>query len=192
MIMPSDYDRQASSADEQQLAMQAGSGDREALAELLQRSYDDLLRFCYRYMANIHAAEDVVQDVLTTISSGRHWPTGAFRPWLYRVARNRCLDLLKRRNDGRAGAGSVMRASRWASPRTGPRTAVFREERHDRIQRVMDRMSDPHREVLTLRYFEDLNRKEIAEVLELSESVVKSRLFEARRELRRLLGETKL
>ena len=51
-------------------------------------------------------------------------------------------------------------------------------------------MPEHHREVLILRYFEDLDRGEIAEILELSESVVKSRLFEARRKLREHLQDS--
>ncbi len=173
------------------LLRRAGGGDRQARGELVSRSQDVILRFCRTYVGNLHDAEDAVQDVMACVATGDRLPDQRFRPWLYRVARNRCLAALRRRRNGPVGAGSAAGGSRWPSPRTGPRTAVLRNEWYERLHKLVDSMPEQHREVLILQYFEDLGRKEIAEILELSESVVKSRLFEARQKLREQLQESR-
>ena len=103
---------------------------------------------------------------------------------------NRCLNALRdRRNDGIA-PGVGVSGSRWASPRTGPRTALLRDERSEHIRRIIATLPPPQRDVLILRFFEDLSRAEVAAVLDLPESVVKSRVFEAFKKLRERLRET--
>ena len=152
------------------------------------------MRYCCAYLERYEDAEDAAQDVLATLTAGANLPEGRVKPWLYRVARNRCLNLLARRMDAREGAGSVVRDSRWNSPRTGPRTgprtAALRAEARERVRHVLAEMSDEHRDVLILRYFEGLRRKEIAEVLCIAETVVRSRLYRASMKLREALGET--
>ena len=173
-----------------ELLRRAVGGDAGATEALVSRYQSAMQRFCQALLGNVHDAEDAVQDVMSCVAAGDRLPNERFRPWLYRVARNRCLADLRRRKDGRVGAGSAVRDSRWASPRTGPRTALLRNEWYDRLRGLVETMPEHHREVLILRYFEDLDRGEIAEILELSESVVKSRLFEARRKLREHLQDS--
>lgn len=176
--------------DDDELLRRARGGDTQARGELVSRYQETILRFCQTYLGSLHDAEDAAQDVMTCVATGVRLPDQRFRAWLYRVARNRCLAALRTRRNNRVG-GLVAGASRWPSPRTGPRTAVLRNEWYERLHKLVDTMPEHHREVLILRYFEDLGRKEIAEVLELSESVVKSRLFEARQKLREQLQESR-
>ena len=188
--MSTTQSRSGASLDDEVLIARARDGDNGAVGELMARSREAVVRFCLRYLGDPHEAEDAAQDVLAQVASGSRWPEGAFRPWLYRMARNRCLDLLKARRGGRVGAGPLVRDSRWPSPRTGPRTALLRDERRERIRGLVAAMPEPHREVLILRYFEDLSRGEIAQVLGLPVSLVKSRLFEARQKLKERLYES--
>lgn len=177
--------------DDDELLRRARDGDTRARGELVSRYQETILRFCQTYLGGLHDAEDAAQDVMACVATGDRLPDQRFRPWLYRVARNRCLAALRKRRNGRVGAGPVAGESRWTSPRTGPRTAALRNEWYERLHELVDTMPEHHREVLILRYFEDLGRKEIAEILELSESVVKSRLFEARQKLREQLQESR-
>ncbi len=177
--------------DDDELLRRARDGDTQARGELVSRYQETIMRFCRTYLGNLHDAEDAVQDVMACVATGDRLPDQRFRPWLYRVARNRCLAALRTRRNGPVGAGSAAGGSRWPSPRTGPRTAVMRNEWYERLRLLVDTMPEHHREVLILRYFEDLGRKEIAEVLEITESVVKSRLFEARHKLREQLPESR-
>ena len=175
---------------DEELVRRAQRGDPDGSSQIVERYSPLLVRFCYRYLGRFDEAEDAVQDVLSTIVAG-HWPEGTLRSWVFRLARNRCIDLLRARNDGQVMGLSVRGDSKLPSPHTGPRTAVLREDRHQDLRRHLESLVPEHREVLVLRYFESLARREIAEVLELSDSVVKSRLFEARRQLQRMISETK-
>ena len=172
-----------------QLDEQARSGDPSAQAELVTLHRDALVRFCYRYLGDFGHAEDAAQDVFATLSEGDSWPSGSLRAWLFRAGRNRAIDLLKRRRGGRAGAGSFIGSSALPSHRTGPSTAFARREQEERLREHLAALAPECAEVLVLRYFEDLSREEIAEVMGLSESVVKSRLFKGREDLRRRMRE---
>ena len=185
------------SPSDEELVRRLQADELAAADELATRYREALVRYCFSHLGTLADAEDAAQDVLATLATlaarkgTDGLPTGPFRPWIYRVARNRCLDLLKRRADGRAGAGSFVRDSRWPSPRTGPRTRLLRDEQQDRLRELLGSIPDHHREVLVLRYFEDLKRQEIAQILDLPESVVKSRLFKARLHLKKRMAEQK-
>lgn len=117
----------------------------------------------------------------------QRWPSGTFRAWIYRIAHNHCIDEQRRIGKGLVGYGTLFGASRLVSPRTGPPTAFDRRERDERLRTALAAMPSDLADVLTLRYFENLTRKEIGCVLELSESTVKERLAQARQEMARKL-----
>jgi len=145
---------------------------------------NDLLRFCLRYLGQVADAEDVVQDVAVKLSEQTEIESP--RAWMFRAARNRCLNILRQRRD----PGTLFAESKFPSPWTGPRTAVNRDERNNRIRAAITAMPRDLGEVLTLRYLEGFGRKETAEILERSETEVKVQLGRARHELARKLKET--
>lgn len=162
-----------------------GEPDAAALLDDLYR--DALYRFCWGYLGGSEEAEDAVQDICFKVLSAKEVPE-RFRPWIYRVARNHCLNVLRgrgRRKDGHP----LPSASRLHVALTGQLTKLANDELRLRMADMVDALSDSHREVLRLRYAEDLSRAEIAEILELPESVVKSRLFEGLKRLREQAGE---
>lgn len=163
------------------LEERARAQDREARSELLVRARRSLVAFCQRYLVNIDAAEDAAHDVLAALASAT-WPAGSFRSFAFRSARNRCLDLLARRRDGRAGNGSL--SSFFPPAQTGPGTAVGKAEQYAKLRRHLRELPPMKMEVLVLKYFDSLSRKEIADVLGITEGLVRSRLSEARKELR--------
>lgn len=167
-----------------ELESQARQGDKRAAARLLEQAREELVRFCYRYLGNVHEAEDTVQDVLAGMM-GRAWPSESYRTHLFRTARNRCLDLWKRRQGGRMG--SFFADSCVPSPRTGPETAAVRQDEGEHLRRHLAVLSRDLAEIVTLRYLDGMSRREIAEVLELPASLVKSRLREAMKALDRLV-----
>ncbi len=150
---------------------------------LLDELYRDVLfRCCWGYLGSTEEAEDAVQDVCFKVLSAKQVPDH-FRPWLYRVARNHCLNVLRSR--GRRVRGQQLpAASQLGVALTGQLTRLANQEFQSRLRELVSDLSDAQREVLRLRYVEGLSRGEIAEVLELEESVVKSRLFEGLKRLR--------
>lgn len=151
---------------------------------LLDRLYRDaLIRFCRGYLGRVDEAEDAVQDICCRVLIARAVPT-SFRPWLYKTARNHCLNLLRSRRR-RPDGGELPAASRIDAALTGNLTRLVRHEQHALVADLVERLPQAQQEALRLRYVEGLSRGEIAEVLEIPESLVKSRLFEGIQRLRR-------
>ena len=106
-----------------------------------------------------------------------------FRAWIYKIARNRCLDVIRAKGRRREDQ-DLASASRVDDDLTGCLTRLVRREQRAHLRRALAALSENHREVLHLRYAEDLSREEIAQVLGLPEPVVKSRLYEGMVKLR--------
>ena len=156
--------------------------DPDAGAELNRLYREALLRFCWGYLGRMEEAEDAVQDISCKVLSAKDIPD-AFRPWLYKIARNQCLNLLRHRArhyDGQALPG----VSQVYEALTGQLTQLVRKEARSNLAEMVQSLEETQREVLRLRYVEDLSRTEIAEVLDIPESVVKSRIFEGLKKLR--------
>ena len=163
------------------LAARLRAGDRSA-AELLEREYRPaIVRFAYNYLGDASEAEDAAQEVFVKALSSKSSPE-AVRPWLYRIARNHCLNVLRNRRV-RAEQHLPSRAPFYES-RAGNLTRLVAAENAEVLRQRIDELSPDHREVLELRYSEDLGREEIAVILDLAPSVVKSRLYEAMKKLR--------
>lgn len=157
-------------------------GDPQA-GELLQRRHGPaMLRFCMGYLHDPAEAQDAVQEVFYRVLKDEVVPDH-FRAWLYRIARNHCLKALRTRKR-RPPPAALPADSHMPGTATGPLTRMARTELREKLTDLVAGLSEAHSEVLRLRYGEDLSRAEIAEVLELPESVVKSRLFEAVKKLR--------
>ena len=90
------------------------------------------------------------------------------------------------RDGARRGEGRLRTAFDAADSRTGALTRMIGAERGDELNDWLARLSTEHQEVLRLRYAEDLSRAEIAEVLEIPPSLVKTRLYEGVRRLREI------
>lgn len=165
------------------LVLRLRSGEEEAGKMLDELYRHSLQRFCRGYLGRADEVEDVVQDVFCRILNSETIPE-KFRAWIYQIARNRCLDALRRRAR-RPSDKTLLTDVHLESVLTGNLTRLVRKEQRARLLQLLATLSADQREVLSLRYTEGLSRGEIAEVLEISESVVKSRLFEGLEKLRR-------
>lgn len=160
------------------------AGRAGAAEELEARYRRPLERFAYGYLGKREAVEDAVQDVLCKVLA-TETPPHSLRPWLYRVTRNFCLNQLDS-SEFRASRESAEFDDEYVISQTGHLTKLVREEQRLALARLVQDLSADQREVLRLRYAEDLTREEIATVLDVSISVVKSRLYEGLKRLRAL------
>jgi RNA polymerase sigma-70 factor (ECF subfamily) len=143
---------------------------------------ESLVRFCSGYLGNRDEAEDAAQEVLgrAIALEGQI----ADRPtWLRRTARNHCLNLLRTRRRRRDGE-RLPTDPPFARSLAGPLTRMAGAERERAVRDAVAALTDEQREALWLRYGENLPRAEIAAILDVEESVVKSRLHEALEKLR--------
>jgi RNA polymerase sigma-70 factor (ECF subfamily) len=164
--------------------LREGNSEAGALLDELYR--DALVRFCWGYLGRVEEAEDAAQDICYKVLTAKGVPDG-LRPWLYKIARNHCLNVLRYRARHREDVELPV-ASHLDELLTGHLTRLVQKEQRDHVGELVRSLPESQREVLRLRYVEDLTRAEIAVVLEIAESLVKSRLFEGLKRLRELIA----
>ena len=166
-------------------------GDREAFSELVLRYQRPIYNAALAILRRPEDASDVTQTVfLKIVERGDGYdPQYKLFSWLYRIAVNESLDLLRR---GRRETALDDDHDIADVDGRGPEALLSHTEMSALVRRSVMSMSVNDRVVLTLRHFSDCSYVQMAEILDLDEKTVKSRLFEARRRLRGLLGDLEL
>jgi RNA polymerase sigma factor (sigma-70 family) len=167
------------------LARTAAAGDPGALHALLVAVGPDVLRLCARFLPHREDAEEACQDTLLALARGitRFEGRSSFHTWLHRLAANRARSTyqrLRRRFDAEASGTPLPDTP---DPR---RTSVVAGTRLDLLD-ALECLSPGLAESVTLRDVLGLSYREIAELQGVPEGTVKSRIHEARRQLRREL-----
>jgi RNA polymerase sigma-70 factor (ECF subfamily) len=180
-----------------QAALGRGGGDREALGELLQRHSGALFGFFALQVGDPTLAEDLVQEAFTRVIGARERfdSRRPFRPWLWTIAHNLAKTARSRRHhaqdhqslDDAGPRGEIPLGERLADPAPSPRSRREESERSERLRAAMDLLEEPHRDVLLLKYFQDLPSGVVAEILGVSEGTVWSRTHRALRRMGQIL-----
>ena len=164
------------------------NGDREAFAELVVRYQRPIYNAAFWVLRRAEDAHDVTQDVFLKVAErlDEYDPEYKFFSWIYRIAVNEALNLLRRNGREEALDEEI---DIPAGESTNPERKAGEAELARRIQAALMHMATNDRVVLTLRHFSELSYQEIGQILDLDEKTVKSRLFEARLRLRKLLQD---
>lgn len=181
-------------SDEQAMWRVQTEDDHAAFALLVDRWREKIRQLCVRMTGNLHTGEDLVQDVFARVFEKRREWRGAskFSTWLWRIAVNRCYDEMRRpasrvtTESFDDESSTVVLDINVAESRT-PCDSLAAEEEAELVRRGLMNLSEHHRAVLVLRHYENLKLREIAEVLDLPEGTVCSRMAEALTQLTRLL-----
>ena len=182
--------------DEQAMWRVKMQDDAQAFAQLVRRWERPVQSLCARMTGDAQRGEDLAQDAFTRIFARRkdYQASGRFATFLWRVALNLCYDELRRISRRRESAlesgddeteGAV--ETHFVAPSPAPDFALVEQERAETVRRALLELSEPYRAVVVLRHYEGLKFREIAEVLEIAEGTVKSRMAEALSQLSRIL-----
>jgi len=176
------------------VVVRAQSGDGDAFRTLVERHSRSVFRLAYRMTGNEQDAEDVVQETfLRAYKQLSHYESrSSFSTWLYRIASNYSLDLIRMRKrhqdkrendtaDGRSVLDTV------AAPAPAQDRLVFGKEVEKQVSAAMNELSDLERSAFVLRHFEGLSIEEIGSMLGTSLNATKHSIFRAVQKLRKRL-----
>jgi RNA polymerase sigma-70 factor (ECF subfamily) len=171
-----------------QLISRVSGGDRSAFEELYRRYQVRLERFLGNLVRQPQLVEEVLDDTLLVV-----WERAAgfkgeskLSTWIFAIAYRKAMKALRRYDAPIEDHDAENRAS----PEDNPEQAFGQTRLHHLLREAMAELSPDHRGVVELTYFNNLSYREIAEIMECPVDTVKTRMFYARRHLkRRLDGE---
>ncbi|WP_348268104.1 RNA polymerase sigma factor [Edaphobacter paludis] len=182
------------------LVRQCMAGDSHAWQQLVTSQHRRIYAICYRFTGSSTDAEDLTQDVFLKLYknlSSFDTQKGSFQTWITTLARNLLVDHFRRTRLDRASDsldvsfdgedGSPTMGDRLADNRPSQEQYVASMELKNQIQCALKQLSPELREAVILRDLEDMDYKEIAQVLRIPEGTVKSRISRGRGELAKLL-----
>jgi RNA polymerase sigma factor (sigma-70 family) len=176
--------------DEAGLVAATRAGDDRAFEELYARYQERIFGFILNRVRDHGRAEDIAQEVF--VSALRRLRAGdqeiAFKPWIYEIAKNACIDEFRRGNRSREVPLEADPELPIGRPTTlsflpTPSAAVESKQRIDDLRGAFGGLSDSHHQLLVLREFEGLSYDEIGQRLDMTRQMVESSLFRARRKL---------
>ena len=172
---------------EQDILRRAQQGDSEAFRLLVEAYQTQVYRLALR-MCGEAAADDVTQEALHDARRALPEFRGPcrFSTWLYRLTTNAAIDCLRREKRHR-GTDDLDGVDLPDGGDT-PQETAERSETRNAVRAALCQLTDEHREVLLLRYMQELDYGEIARALRISEGTVKSRINRAKARLKELLS----
>lgn len=177
---------------EQNWIASARNGDEAAFGQLVQKYQKRVYTLTVRMCPTPELAEEAAQEAFLSAWQGLPFFRGdaAFSTWLYRLASNACVDLLRkeRRHQGTSLDDDTVGAE-IPDTKPTPEEAAETKELRAQIEAGLRQLSPEHRAVLILREIQQLNYEEIADALSLDLGTVKSRISRGRRQLRDFLKE---
>lgn len=184
---------------EAELIAKAQQGDEDAFAQLLDSHQGKVYGLTLRLTGSPEDAMELTQE--TFFNAWRGLPSfhqdSKFSTWLYRLATNVTIDFLRKEKRRRSVAASSLsvededeqRVLDIPDHRFTPQSEAERRELQEAVHRGLSKLSEEHRQVLVLRELNGLSYGEIAQVLDIEEGTVKSRISRARMALRKILLE---
>ena len=175
-------------------------GDATALRELMERYRVPVTTFLVRTVRDRALADEVFVDTFMALhrAAGDYDDQGAFRAWVFRIARNRAISALRRVHERTMRSATRLDEDPEVTGRprlqlvhggAGPERSFAAKEQLDRLEGAIGRLPENRRSALLLFHVEGLSYPEVAEVLDVPLGTVKTWIFQARKQLRAELGD---
>jgi len=176
------------------LMLRVKKGDREAFASLVEKYRQPIMNFVHRTLRDETEAEDLAQNVFLQVykSSSRYESTAKFSTWLFTIARNLCLNEIRRRSRRRAESLDATHPEMEDQPvhqledkkNFSPPESLLHGELEEKIAQALADLPENQRTALLLCRQDELSYEEIAKVLDCSLSATKSLIHRARETLK--------
>lgn len=167
------------------LVLKCQDGDRNAFDELVSRWQERLWAYAYRLLGEKDTAWDMVQETWMTIvkkiNSLKH--AEAFPQWIYRILSNKCTDWIRKQQAQRQLKENIKEEFKDVK-----QDRSTQDSKYDALRKAFKQLSSEQRLIISLKYAEGFDVKEISKILDIPEGTVKSRLYYARKQLQGIMG----
>ena len=171
-----------------ELVTRSQTGDTSAFEQLFRRYQSDVYQTAYAFMGNTDDAQDMTQEaVVRAYQSLRKFrQESSFRTWITRIVTNLCLDELRKRKRRRTESldGNPVIQQKVVT-QASALDSLIEAEKHEQLQSMLTLLPEKYKALIVLRDVQGYSYNEIADILGCSLGRVKSRLHEARQELKR-------
>jgi RNA polymerase sigma-70 factor (ECF subfamily) len=170
---------------EQSLLQRAQQGQPDAFTALRLYLEPQVRRYIWHVVGHTLAEDDIVQDVFMALylNLEKMTPPEKLKPFLFRVTRNRCYDMLRYQGRHKAVPLSVSIPAKGQPLEENAHILLL----YQQVKAAMARLPEPQRQVLILYAEEDFSYEEIAAALEINIGTVKSRLHQARQAVKQMM-----
>jgi RNA polymerase sigma-70 factor (ECF subfamily) len=171
---------------EWELVRQAQSYDDDAIRALYEKYYPKIYNYAFMQLGDVHTAEDLASDVMLKMIESinsykfRGLPFGA---WVFRIARNRLIDLHRRRKR----RGEVDLSETLSTALANPQALAERALERGQLQIALKHLTDEQRQVIVLKFIEGYDNRSVGKIMGRSEGAIKSLQHRALGALRRVL-----
>jgi RNA polymerase sigma-70 factor (ECF subfamily) len=178
--------KRADAPDDARLLRRMAAGDPNAFEDFYRVYQPRLTRFAANLLRRADLIEEVVNDTLLAVWRKPDSYSGASKvsTWVFAIAYRKALKARRKADEPVEGSEDDLRASEEA----GPEQMLRRAETHAQLRDAMATLSADHRAVVDLTYFHEMGYREIAEIMNCPVDTVKTRMFHARRHLRKALS----
>ena len=190
---------ESSQKDDRELIARCRQGDASAFDELVGKYQQQIINLVYHYIGNRSDVEDIAQKIFIKVyfSIPKFDIQRPFVPWLYRISINQCYDELRHLRRGKTYTFSELSLEDnesierlIARSEDASDAEESRSDMHDLLQRMLDQLSDRHRQVIVLRDLEGIPYNEIAATLKCSEQAARLKVFRARNRLKKIVEKS--
>ena len=173
-------------------------GSSKAYASLMASYREPLYLLLLRMTHNTTTASDLTVETFSKafLQLNRYSPTGTFSSWLFSIGVNTYIDYLRKRKIETVSLNSITRTSdnefieyQISSNQPNPEEAMIRMQRDAALKEIVTQLKEPYRQIIELRYYEDLSYEEIAERLHIPIGTLKVRLNRAKTLLSSIIRE---
>jgi RNA polymerase sigma-70 factor (ECF subfamily) len=177
--------------EEWQIVKRAQNYDEDALHQLYETYYPKIYNYAFLQMGDVQAAEDLASDVMLKMLESinkynfRGLPFGA---WVFRIARNRLIDLHRRRKR----RGEVDLSETLSGTLASPESMAERALERGQLQIALKHLTDEQRQVIVLKFIQGFDNRSVGKIMGRSEGAVKSLQHRALGALRRVLQQEPL
>ncbi len=188
-----------SALSDQQLLSAYLSGDKNAISILIERHAKRVRDYIRMMVKNNEIADDIYQEtfikVVKFINEGRYKDNGKFLSWVLRIAHNQVIDhfrqMKQQNNISEADAGyDILNAKKFADPSVEDK--IVNEQIESDLRKLIEQLSEEQKEVVMMRYFDEMSFKEIAEQTNVSINTALGRMRYALINLRKMIKENQI